>query len=152
MWTWARKSFSTRDHWVPYCVDSRTETDYRTYSKDLLDLSGRDSFFQVDRFQSFCRPTIKPILSNFCTELTGIEQVGLRIFWGCTDGSTTLFSSTKSTRLLSLLMCSNRWKRGWMNVSFSHHLTNANALLRPTGRTRLVAVLNDLAGASPFLF
>ncbi|CAF1084403.1 unnamed protein product [Rotaria sordida] len=28
----------------------------------------------VDKFQSYCRPTIKPILSNFCTELTGIEQ------------------------------------------------------------------------------
>ncbi|CAF2965525.1 unnamed protein product [Rotaria sp. Silwood2] len=29
----------------------------------------------VDKFQSYCRPSIKPILSNFCTELTGIEQV-----------------------------------------------------------------------------
>ncbi|CAF2397241.1 unnamed protein product [Rotaria sp. Silwood2] len=28
----------------------------------------------VDKFQSYCRPSIKPILSNFCTELTGIEQ------------------------------------------------------------------------------
>ena len=31
----------------------------------------------VDKFQSYCRPTINPILSNFCTELTGIEQVSL---------------------------------------------------------------------------
>jgi inhibitor of KinA sporulation pathway (predicted exonuclease) len=23
----------------------------------------------------YCRPTMKPILSNFCTELTGIQQV-----------------------------------------------------------------------------
>ncbi|CAF3406911.1 unnamed protein product [Rotaria sp. Silwood1] len=28
----------------------------------------------VDQFQSYCRPIIKPILSKFCTELTGIEQ------------------------------------------------------------------------------
>jgi len=28
----------------------------------------------IDKFQSYCRPTIKPILSNFCIELTGIEQ------------------------------------------------------------------------------
>ncbi|CAF2577963.1 unnamed protein product [Rotaria sp. Silwood2] len=28
----------------------------------------------VDKFQSYCRPINKPILSKFCTELTGIEQ------------------------------------------------------------------------------
>ncbi|CAF1406728.1 unnamed protein product [Rotaria sordida] len=28
----------------------------------------------VDKFHSYCRPIIKPILSKFCTELTGIEQ------------------------------------------------------------------------------
>ncbi|CAF0825450.1 unnamed protein product [Adineta ricciae] len=28
----------------------------------------------VDKFRSYCRPTIKPILSDFCTELTGIQQ------------------------------------------------------------------------------
>ncbi|CAM4920348.1 unnamed protein product [Rotaria socialis] len=28
----------------------------------------------VDKFQSYCRPTLNPILSDFCTELTGIEQ------------------------------------------------------------------------------
>lgn len=31
--------------------------------------------FKVDKFQSYCRPTRNPILSNFCRELTGIEQV-----------------------------------------------------------------------------
>lgn len=31
----------------------------------------------VDEFQSFVRPTWKPKLSAFCTELTGITQVGL---------------------------------------------------------------------------
>ncbi|CAF4270943.1 unnamed protein product [Adineta steineri] len=29
----------------------------------------------VDKFQSYCRPIINPILSKFCTDLTGIEQV-----------------------------------------------------------------------------
>ncbi|CAF1028119.1 unnamed protein product [Adineta steineri] len=28
----------------------------------------------VDKFQSYCRPIINPILSKFCTDLTGIEQ------------------------------------------------------------------------------
>ena len=35
--------------------------------------------FQVDKFQSYCRPTKKPILSEFCTELTGIQQVCIRL-------------------------------------------------------------------------
>lgn len=30
---------------------------------------------QVAEFQSYCRPTVNPILSAFCTELTGIAQV-----------------------------------------------------------------------------
>lgn len=28
----------------------------------------------VERFQSFCRPVLNPVLTDFCTELTGIEQ------------------------------------------------------------------------------
>jgi len=31
----------------------------------------------VDEFRSFVRPSWRPILSNFCTELTGITQVCL---------------------------------------------------------------------------
>jgi 3'-5' exoribonuclease 1 len=32
---------------------------------------------RVDEFHSFVRPTWKPKLSAFCTELTAIQQVGL---------------------------------------------------------------------------
>ncbi|CAF3273623.1 unnamed protein product [Rotaria socialis] len=28
----------------------------------------------IDKFQSYCRPTLKPVLSTFCTQLTGIKQ------------------------------------------------------------------------------
>lgn len=31
----------------------------------------------VDEFRTFVRPTWKPILSQFCTQLTGISQVGV---------------------------------------------------------------------------
>jgi inhibitor of KinA sporulation pathway (predicted exonuclease) len=30
---------------------------------------------QIDQFRSYCRPEINPVLTAFCTQLTGIEQV-----------------------------------------------------------------------------
>jgi 3'-5' exoribonuclease 1 len=42
--------------------------------REMIELD-RCFVVQVDRFQSYCRPTIRPILSSFCTQLTGIEQV-----------------------------------------------------------------------------
>lgn len=35
----------------------------------------------VDEFRSFVRPSWRPILSGFCTELTGITQVRLIFFF-----------------------------------------------------------------------
>ena len=37
----------------------------------------------TDEFKSYCRPVINPLLTEFCTELTGITQVNYRkkLFW-----------------------------------------------------------------------
>jgi hypothetical protein len=34
---------------------------------------------QVDEFHSYCRPKINPQLSEFCTQLTGITQVFIKL-------------------------------------------------------------------------
>lgn len=38
---------------------------------------GEWGLIEVDEFQTFVKPTWRPILSTFCTELTGITQVRL---------------------------------------------------------------------------
>ena len=41
---------------------------------------------QEGRFHSYCRPTLEPKLSEFCTELTGITQVSWVRFASCACG------------------------------------------------------------------
>ena len=39
------------------------------------DVSGRETLQRVDTFHTYVRPTWQPILTEFCTALTGITQV-----------------------------------------------------------------------------
>lgn len=45
-------------------------------------------------FRKFCKPTINPVLSDFCKDLTGVNQVGTLDFY---------ISFTKQAGILSVL-------------------------------------------------
>ena len=64
-----------------YCLDiffsfsSCLWTFYRNWHK----LYNGFFLLQVDEFHSYCRPKINPQLSEFCTQLTGITQVFIKL-------------------------------------------------------------------------
>jgi inhibitor of KinA sporulation pathway (predicted exonuclease) len=105
--------------------DVRDTTSPSSSTSDTVSTSSssRKKLKRVDTFHSYVRPTWRPELGDFCTNLTGITQVGRgqRKVTRAAAGDLFVSFAADESRLWLIphrlfRRCCSSWRSGWMDM------------------------------------
>jgi inhibitor of KinA sporulation pathway (predicted exonuclease) len=80
---------------------------------ELVEGSEGSRLEQLDTFHTYVRPTWKPILTEFCTSLTGITQVSLDTVLCTFDADVGQETVDKSPTFSEMLVDLEKWMNKW---------------------------------------